>query len=103
MLPGGIHILMAKHISDQVNIPGFLVQGSSVGTSELVGSDFLKGSYLLCIFLHQVFHSTYADATFLGGVEERQLMPLLRNDLFAAPIDVISKSLLHLFPPFGSP
>ena len=58
MLSGGVDVLMAENVRNQIDVPGFPVQICSIGTPELMGSYLLKGRYGLGIFLYKLFHRT---------------------------------------------
>lgn len=40
MLSGGVDIFVAQHIGNKIDITGFLIQGSAVGTAKLMRRNF---------------------------------------------------------------
>ena len=69
MLSRGIHILMSENIRHEIDIAGFPVKRSAIGTAQLVGRDFFQIRHKMRIFFNHQLHSPDTDTFFLQGQE----------------------------------
>ena len=74
---------MAQHVSNQIYIPGFIVQVSRIGTSQFMRADF---RFQRCrhggIFFDQVLDGTLCNPLALEAQEQRVLMSGQRFHVF---------------------
>ena len=94
---GRIHVLMAEHVGDQINIPGLLIERCAVCTAELVRGDLFIRSDLLCVLLHHIFYSLYAHPFPAGGEEERVLMAGKRHCCLPCRVEISLQRIFNLF------
>ena len=87
---------MSQNVRYQINISGFFIKRSSIGTAKLVGSDFFIRCYLAGIFFHHIFHCLNPHTPALGGEEEGIFMSGKGIHSLSTSPNIFHKSGFHL-------
>ena len=58
----GVDVFMPEHISNEIDVPSFMIKHGAVGTAQLVRRDLLERRGDGGIFFDQIFHAAHRHA-----------------------------------------